>query len=76
MLFKAELGKDVRIINPDVPLLLGEHDLTIRVLAMDQPARVAKATLEIEEGGLARLTPLQGISAPSNVNAKQLLSPE
>jgi len=59
MLFKAEAGKDVRVINPDVPLVTGQHNLAIRVLAKDLPARVAKATLEVEEKGVARLTPVQ-----------------
>jgi len=56
LLFKAEPGEDVRVIHPDVPLETGRHDLIIRVLARDLPARVAKAILEVSDLGTAKLS--------------------
>lgn len=37
------------------PLDLGQHDLTIRVLAQDSPAREVKAVLIVEKNGLVEL---------------------
>ena len=39
------------------PLDLGRHDLTIRVLAQDTPAREVKAVLSVREKGIVELTP-------------------
>jgi hypothetical protein len=56
--FQAEVGKDVRVINPEVPLVVGSHELTIRVLATDMPAEVARAVLEVSDKGTAKLSPV------------------
>lgn len=58
MLFRSQKGKGARVINPDVPLITGEHSLTIRVLARDLPAQETKALFKVNRDGAATLTPV------------------
>jgi hypothetical protein len=57
MLFRSQKGKVARVINPDVPLIIGEHSLTIRVLARDLPAQETKALFNVTQDGAATLRP-------------------